>query len=280
VILVIGGRSKIGSALTSELLARGQPTRALARQTEIPFPDGVEPAVGDLADPVSLRRAMDGVEKTFLLCGPTPDEVDFNRNAIDAARESGVSLLVRSSILGADPGSDATFIRDHGHCDAYLRASGVPFAIIRPNLFQQNIPEVTVPSIDENGNFYANAGDARLSMVDTRDVAAVAAALLTESGHEGDELDVTGPQALSYHDVAAKLSNSLGRKVTYVAVPDEAVRSALSGFGMNEWMVGGLVDLFQDYRRSGTDGYASALTDTVRRITGAEPRSLDSLLAD
>jgi uncharacterized protein YbjT (DUF2867 family) len=156
----------------------------------------------------------------------------------------------------------------------------VPYAIVKPNMFMQNIPESTIPSIDDGGNFYTNVGEGRISMVDTADVAAVAAVLLTEPGQEGVELDLTGPEALSYGDVAAKLSVLLGRQVNHVSVDDAAVRSALGGFGMGEWMVEGLVSLFADYRRSGADGYAAQVSDAVKRLTGREPRSLDQLLAD
>jgi uncharacterized protein YbjT (DUF2867 family) len=281
-ILVVGGRSKIGSALIDELLDRGEQVRALVRAREGTgsLPSAVEARIGDLGDPVSLSRAMAGISKVFLLCGPTPDEVTFNRNAIDAATEAKVRLLVRSSILGAGGAAGSTFAEDHRISDDYLRGAGVPFAIVRPNMFMQNIPENTIPSVDENGNFYTNTGDARVSMVDTRDVAAVAAVLLTEPGHEGDEVDVTGPEALSYDDVAGKLSASMGRQVNHVSVTDDAVRTALAGFGMGDWMTGALVDLFQDYRRSGSDGYAAHVTDSVRRLTGREPRSLDGLLTE
>ena len=281
-ILVIGGHSKIGSALIDDLVARGEPVRAMVRSGESAdsFPAGVETVLGDLADRASLDAAMEGADKLFLLCGPTQDEVEFNQNAIDAAAAAGLSLVVRSSILGADPNSRATFVRDHGISDAALRDSGLPHAIVRPNMFMENIPENTVPSIDANGNFYANAGDARLSMVDTRDVAAVAAALLTESSHQEGVYDVTGPEALSYQDVAGKLSSCLGRQIAFVDVPDDAVRQTLLGFGLGEWMAGGLVDLFQGYKRSGTDGYAAAVTDTVQRVTGRAPRSLDMMLEE
>ena len=206
-ILVVGGRSKIGTALIDELVAKGESVRALVRSSEgtDSLPAGVEAATGDLADFDSLRAAIDGAEKMFLLCGTTEQEVQLNRNAIDVAKEAGVGLLARSSIIGSDPSSQATFVRDHGQADAYLKESGVPHAIVRPNLFLQNVPENTVPSIDPDGNFYANAGDARLSMVDTRDVGAVAAAVLTSLGHEGKTYDVTGPEAISYEDVATKL---------------------------------------------------------------------------
>jgi uncharacterized protein YbjT (DUF2867 family) len=279
-ILVIGGRSKIGSALIEELVASGEAVRALVRSGEsaASFPDGVEAVRGDLSDRDSLRVALQGADRLFLLCGPTEHEVELNRHAIDVASEARVTLLVRSSIVGSDPKSGATFVRDHGLCDAYLRQAGLPYAIVRPNMFMQNIVENTIPSIDGEGNFYTNAGDARISMVDTRDVGAVAAALLTQPGHEGDAYDVTGPQALSYEDVASKLSDMMGRQIRYVDVPDEAVAGALSGFGLGDWLVGGLVELFADYRRSGEDGYAAQVTDTVERLTGRPPRSLDQLL--
>ena len=152
--------------------------------------------------------------------------------------------------------------------------------IVRPNLFLQNIPESTVPSIDASGTFYVNAGQARISMVDTRDVAAVAAVVLTEPGHAGAHYDVTGPEALSYTDVAAKLTSTLGRRISYASASDDAVRQALLGAGLTEWFAGALVGLYQDYRRSGTDGYAAEITGTIQRLTGRPARSLDDLLGE
>ena len=211
-ILVIGGRSKIGAALIGELLGRGQQVRALVRAGEPAgsLPAAAEAVTGDLADEGSLVTAMAGVEKVFLLSSPHPDAVSWHRNAIDAARRTQVQLLVRSSILGADRESPAEFISAHTTCDRYLEDSGLPYVIVRPNLFLQNIPESTIPSIDASGTFYADAGEARISMVDTRDVAAVAALALTEPGHAGARYDVTGPEALSYADVAAKLTSRDG----------------------------------------------------------------------
>ena len=166
---------------------------------------------------------MEGVHKVFLLSSPHRDAIKWHRNAIDAARRTEVELLVRSSIIGADRDSEAEFINAHTVCDRYLEDSGLPYAIVRPNLFLQNVPQSTIPSIDSSATFYVDAGQARISMVDTRDVAAVTAVVLTEPGHEGGHYDVTGPEALSYADVAAKLTRSLGRPITYVDAPDDAV---------------------------------------------------------
>jgi uncharacterized protein YbjT (DUF2867 family) len=282
VILVIGSRSKIGSALVRDLLDRGEQVRVLARpgETADPVAAAAEVVTGDLADEGSLLTAMAGIEKVFLLSSPHPDAVRWHRNAIDAARRTGVQLLVRSSIIGADRESAAEFISSHYASDRYLQDSGLPFVIVRPNMFLQNIPESTIPSVDASGTFYTDTGDARISMVDTRDVAAVAAVLLTEPGHANAHYDVTGPEALSYAAVAAKLTAAMGRKISHVAVSDEPVRQALLGAGLNAWFTDALIGLNQDYRRSGTDGYAAQVTDTVQRLTGRPPRSLDDLLRE
>ena len=281
-ILIIGGRSKVGAALIGELLGRGQQVRALVRAGEAAggLPAAAGAVTGDLADEGSLVTAMEGVEKVFLLSSPHPDAISWHRNAIDAARRTQVQLLVRSSIFGADRESTAEFISAHTTCDRYLEDSGLPHVIVRPNLFLQNIPESTIPAIDESGTFYINAGDARISMADTRDVAAVAAVALTEPGHAGAAYDITGPEALSYADVAAKLTSAMGRRITYIGAPDEAVRQALLGVGLNEWFANALVGLYQDYRRSGTDGYAAQVTGTIQRLTGRPARSLDDLLGE
>ena len=135
-ILVIGGRSKIGAALIAQLLDRGEQVRALVRAGEpADFPAGARIVTGDLADERSLVAAMDGAEKVFVLSSPHLDAVTWHRNAIDAARRTDVQLLVRSSILGADRESAAEFISAHTACDRYLQDSGLRYVIVRPNLF-------------------------------------------------------------------------------------------------------------------------------------------------
>jgi uncharacterized protein YbjT (DUF2867 family) len=115
-ILVIGGGSKIGQAVIGELIAKGETVRALLRSGESAgsLPAAVEPVVGDLADVGSLRAAVEGAERMFLLCGPHDDEVQLNQNAIDVAGQAGIRLVVRSSILGADAASEAYTDRDRG----------------------------------------------------------------------------------------------------------------------------------------------------------------------
>ena len=271
-ILIIGAGSRTGRELVRLLRVTGAPVRLLTRSA--PGPDEV---IGDLADPASLDRAMKGADAVFLLSAAAAGELAWHRNAIEAAARAGVGHLVRSSILGADPASPARFIRDHGQADELLRASGVPFTILRPNFYMHNVTELWPPSLDPQGNYYAPAGEARISMVDARDVGAVAARVLAGEP-AGQARDVTGPEALSHAEAAVKLAATLGRPVRYVPVDDTAARSGMLAAGMGEWLADGLIELYQDYRRP--DGYAARVHGTVRDLTGAGPRTLDQALAD
>jgi len=273
-ILIIGAGSRTGRELVRLLRVTGAPVRLLTRSA--PGPDEV---IGDLADPASLDRAMKGADAVFLLSAAAAGELAWHRNAIEAAARAGVGHLVRSSILGADPASPARFIRDHGQADELLRASGVPFTILRPNFYMHNVTELWPPSLDPQGNYYAPAAEARISMVDARDVAAVAARVLA-AAPAGRERDVTGPEPLSHAEAAARLAASLGRPVRYVPVDDAAARSGMLAAGIGEWLADGLIELYQDYRRSGPDGYAARVHGTVRDLTGTGPRTLDQALAD
>jgi len=279
-VLVIGARSKIGSALLGELIARGDKVRALTRAGEPYLPDGVEQVRGDLADPASLQAAMSGVDAVFLLSTPAADDVTWHRNAIDAARRMGIGRLVRSSLLGADARSDCTFRRHHGEADAYLAGSGVAYTILRPNYYMQNVPDNIVASIQPDGGFRGSAGDARLSMVDTRDVAAAAARVLTEDAHPGKVYPLVGPQALSHRDVADALTVRFGWPVRYVEVPLEATAATMAGFGLDPWLVNAVVELYADYQRSGPDGYATERSDDLATLLGRAPRTLDELLVE
>ena len=279
-ILVIGARSRTGAELVRLLRAAGEPLRLLTRGGEAQSsPDEVP---GDLAKPETLDAAMAGVSGVFLLSSAAHDELAWHRHAIDAAARAGVSQLVRSSILGADAGSPARFIRHHGLADDYLRKSGVPYTILRPNMYMHNVSTLWPPSIAPDGSYYAPAGDCRLSMTDARDVAAVAAVALlaADGGQAGAEYDVTGPEALSHAEACAQLSGYLGREVRYVPVDDAAAHGAMLAAGLNRWFTDALIELFQDYRRSGTGGYASGVSDAVAAVTGQPARSLAQFLSD
>lgn len=281
-ILVTGATTQLASMLIGELVSRGHAARALVRAADFSasFMAPIDVAVGELTDPPSLASAMDGADRLLLLSQPHPDEVQMTRNAIEAARRTGVQLIVRISMLGANPSSPAVSMRNHGLSDRLLESAGIPHVILRPNLLAQSIIGETIPSIDADGRFFLNAGGARISMVDARDVAAVAAVALTEPGRGRRIYELTGPEALSYSEIARRLTRAIGWPTTYVDAPDETMRERLRRRLGDEWLATAGVELFQEYRRSGAFGYAAAITDTVERMTRSAPRSVDALVAE
>ncbi len=148
-----------------------------------------------------------------------------------------------------------------------IRETGVDDTFLRVNLFMQGLLE---------GRFYAAAGDAKVSLVDVRDIAAAAAAVLTGEGHAGKTYTLLGPEALSHAVLAAKLSDALGRTITFVDMSPEAMREALSHTPMPAWQADGLIEDYVHYHR----GEASAVTSGVQDAAGTVPRSFETFAQD
>jgi uncharacterized protein YbjT (DUF2867 family) len=115
-----------------------------------------------------------------------------------------------------------------------------------------------------------------VSIVDVRDIAAVAAAALTESGHEDKTYDITGPEALTHGEMASRLSKAIGRQVTFVDIPEGAMRDALVGFGLPKWQADGLIEDYAHYRR----GKAATVSSAIQDVTGRAPRSFIAFARD
>ena len=131
-------------------------------------------------------------------------------------------------------------------------------------------------SIASEGRFFAPIGDARVSIVDVRDIAEVAAAVLTQTGHDGKIYDITRPEALTHAEMASQLSDALGRQISFIDLPEGTMREALLGFGLPEWQAEGLIEDYGHYRR----GEAANLLNTVRDITGHPARKFSTFARD
>ncbi|HEY7381067.1 MAG TPA: SDR family oxidoreductase [Gaiella sp.] len=267
-VLVTGATGTIGSGVVRELVDRGVPVRAFARSPEKAAGLGVEVAQGDFADPGSLRAALEGVERMFLCCGNVPGQLAYETDAIDAAADAGVRQLVKISTTGAEVDSPLAFWDWHGRIEQHLAASGVSSTVLRCSTFMSGVLAAT-DTVRHIGKLLVPAGDARISMIDPRDVAAVAATVLTEDGHQGETYALTGPAAITYAEIAATLSEVTGRDVEYVDVPVEAARAGMLEAGLPAYLVDFLTTLFPVLR----EGAAAETTDTVRTLTGSEPRS-------
>jgi uncharacterized protein YbjT (DUF2867 family) len=226
----------------------------------------VELVAGDLDNMGALDLALAGVKRAFLITPVDKRHVTWCRNFVQAAGRAGRPHVVKFSAMAAAPESSSELLRLHGQSDELLAQSGLPFTILRPNSFHQNMLW-SAETVKTQGAFYLPMRDARQSLIDVRDIARVAAAALTETGHEGKIYELTGPESLSYFDVAAKLTSVLGKPVKYVQVPPEAALAGMLQNGMPEWnadAIAGLMSIF-------ATGIGAHTTDTVRKITGHEP---------
>jgi uncharacterized protein YbjT (DUF2867 family) len=149
------------------------------------------------------------------------------------------------------------------------------YTFLRPNLFMQGLLKFKSTITSQNA-FYAAIGDAKVSVVDVRDIAEVAVVALTETGHEGKIYDLTGPQALTHAEMAEKLSAVLNRQITFVNIPSEAMRDQLLKIGMPAWQADGLIEDYAHYRRNEAAAIASGIEDA----TGKAPRQFKDFARD
>jgi uncharacterized protein YbjT (DUF2867 family) len=161
--------------------------------------------------------------------------------------------------------------RLHAESERGLREAGVPWTILRPNFFAQ-----TFTGMVAGGQMYTSSGEGRVSIVDARDVAAAAAAVLTGDGHEGRTYVLTGPEALTFGEAADVIAETTGKPVQRIDVPGEALVAGMTQFGVPEWLAQDVAALQAVYAA----GEAAEVTDDVRALTGRDPRTLRDFVAD
>ncbi|MGC2401158.1 MAG: SDR family oxidoreductase [Acidobacteriaceae bacterium] len=278
-ILITGATGKNGTEILKRLSGRKERIRAMVRRR-----DGITAATptfelqyveADFDDPASLRRALEGVQRAYLVTNSSDRVEEQQLRFVSLARECGVKHIVYLSQLHASPQSPLRFLRYHAAVEDAIRASGMSYTNLRPNQYMQGLLMIG-KSIATEGRFFAPAGDARVSVVDVGDVAAVAVAALTHTSCEGKTYDLTGPEALTHAEMAAQLSRALDRTITYVDMPERQFREALRSFHMPDWQADGLIEDFAHYRR----GEAAGITDSIRQVTGAAPHTFFEFARD
>jgi uncharacterized protein YbjT (DUF2867 family) len=278
VILVTGATGTVGNPLVTALSAGGHQVRALVPdQVDVPLSwrTGVEPVVGDLSDPSSLEVAMTGVNAVYLLVPAHPRMAQYERNVIDVARtRSGGPRVVLHAAAGFDRDRDACrFFAAHAQGFDHLRASGLPWTVLAPNGFMQNV--FGMVTMVKGGVLELPAGQAGVSYVDALDVAAAAATVLTSDGHENQIYTLTGPEAVTHHEIAKRLGYIMGHPVRYQAVTAERPRDGIRDGTTEAWLSAGMIELFGLYR----SGAAAPVSDDLPRLLHRPPRSLDGFLA-
>ncbi len=279
-ILVTGATGNVGSILIPDLINLGADVRALVRdeaKAQALQNGGVEVVVGDLDKPHTLDAAFRGVDKVFLITPPNPNQVIQAKNGIQAAHRSGSPTIVRLSAKAVRnmPGSLPRVSVQHAEIDGELRASGVPYTILKPHNFMQNTL-MAAQTVASEGVVYMPFKDGKVGMIDVRDIAEVAAKVLTEDGHQGQTYTLTGPASISFHDVASGLSKVLGKEVRYVDVPLEAAREAMISMGLSEWFA----DALGEYTTAFSEGYGDFTTNDVQQVTWHPARSYETFARD
>ena len=283
-ILVVGASGTIGKVVVEQLGAQGVSVRAMSRDPEktraLPGFSRAEVVYGDPATPDSLKAAFSGIDKMLLITPSGPNWNQGERNLLDAARDAGVKYIVKVSAIGADVSQPSMSLAYHAEGDARLRESGIPYTILRANSFMQNFLVFYAATIRSDGVIYQCTGDVPTALVDTRDIAEIAVALLASdsSKYHGQTLDVTGPESINYSQAAAKLSAALGRTVRYIDVPNDAYRQALIGFGLPAWAADEVINIYG--RGYFHDGHGAIVTSTVQEVLGRPARSFENFVQD
>jgi uncharacterized protein YbjT (DUF2867 family) len=277
-VLVTGATGTVGAHVVRALRARGVATRAFVRDPDKAartIGPGFDVAVGDFGDPGSLRAALDGVQQLYLACANHPMQVEWEYAAIDAAATAGVRRIVKLSALGAEVGSAVAFFDAHGRIENHLRSRGIPAVLLEPAFNMANLLG-GADGVRQASALFLPAAGAKVAMVDPRDVAEVAVVTLTSDGHDGRRYQLTGPEAVSFDDVAEQLSTVLGRPVGFVPVPDEDAVAQMVNAGAPEWFAANVVRQLGRLRQ----GTQAEARDVVRVLTGREPRTVGEFLRD
>lgn len=277
-ILICGATGTTGGAVLRLLRGDRRPVRAMTRSPEAAQRlrrDGVEPVVADLADPASLRPALEGIGAVYVAHPATTALAEHEGNLATAAAEANVGHLVKLSVTGAAHDAPFTFGRRHAAAEAAVKAAGVPWTMLRPNGFMQN----TLAWADQvpSGTIRGPVMHARWAIVDVRDIAAAAVAVLeSPDGHAGRAYTLTGPEALSPHEEVEILGELLEQTLETADAPIEAVQAEMREAGVPPPTVDGLGELWRMYAQ----GLAEPVSTDVERLTGRAPYTFRQFAED
>jgi uncharacterized protein YbjT (DUF2867 family) len=271
-ILVIGGTGRVGSEVVKELKKRDADVRVLVRKPDEKSAPGVEVVTGDLLDPVSIEKALKGVDKLYLLNAVTPDELTQGLIAYDLARKRKLSHIVYHSVFRVEHFKDVPHFSAKLAIESAIREFEVPFTIIRPNYFFQN--DASFKDILAKTSVYPNPlGLVGISAVDIRDIAEAAAISLTSDEHFGRTYNVNGPAILSGPKVASIWSRVLGKEIKYAGDNLDTFEEQMRKHGPS-WAAFDIRMMFQGYLERGFVAEAGDAT-TLTKLLGHEPRAYE-----
>ncbi len=277
---IIVNSGNIGTPVALELARLGHQV-SLAVRTPGPNAEldklGIRQISFDINSVESMTRALTGHAAFFSLTPLVENLVEAGKKAVQAANAAGLKKIVRSSAQGAGPDAGIDLGRWHYAVEKAVADSGIPFTILRPANFMQNYLNFGTPeTIREQSAFYSPLGEAKVSPIDTRDISAVAAKVLVESGHEGRSYDLTGGESWSNTEIAGLFSNALGRKISHVSIPEAAASDAMARAGTPPW----LVHLLAELNAVGKAGHFAAVRPDAGLILKRKPITFAQFIQD
>jgi uncharacterized protein YbjT (DUF2867 family) len=260
----------VGSKVIDELLHRGIEVRALIRkQSAGKLPVGVETLVGDLLDPVSVEKALLGVDKLYLLVAVVPDELTQALIAVDLAKRLKLQKIVYHSVFKAEAFKDVPHFASKVAVENALHEFDLPFTIIRPNYFYQNDLALK-DAIAKAGLYPVPLGTTGISAVDVGDIAEAAAIALTGDGHLGKTYNLVGPDILSGDRVASIWSKLLGKRIRYGGHDMDAFEEEMRKKSPS-WSAFDIRMMFQGYPERGFTAGKGDI-ETLTKLLGHPPR--------
>ncbi|GAB2832315.1 NmrA family NAD(P)-binding protein [Microbacterium insulae] len=277
-ILVLGATGNIGPHVVSEVLARGGRPRVLVRdadRAQALLGEDVEILAGDVTDPAVLASAVEGIDSVFLLSPHSFAMADLQLGVIRALRRTGIRIVKLSGTSSAITPDGPYACREHWEVERVLQDSGQPFVILRPNSFMQVlVGQLMLSALRDTGRVINPIGAAGISLIDARDVGAVAAEVLTRHDWDGQTLALTGPRSVGYAELAELISARSGEPASVIDVSLDQVRDSLVGRGMAEWEADHFREMYELFAARASE----FVTDTVLEITGAAPRTIEAFL--
>lgn len=278
-VLVTGATGNIGSVVVQLLAETDVSVRAMTRNPEsvdLGENQNVEVVKGDFMVPETLDSALQGVEKAFLLSPNVENMAEMQSNFVTAAERANLTHLVKLSAAGADPDTSWDIARWHGRIEKEIETSELDYTFVRPVSYMQNLLD-DAATIRSQGVFArATPADAKINVVDTRDVARLVTHALRDDGHRGRVYKPTGPEPITFGAMAATLTEATGRQVEFEELtPAEAKQSILND-GNPEWLADAMVGLQVAFG----NGIADLNTDHITQITGEPPRSFTEFAHD
>lgn len=277
-ITITGATGNIGGLVVPSLLEKGAEVTALVRDAAKAAKlkeSGVNVVEGDYNNAEAIKTSMQDAESVLVIAPPNPDAVAQNTAIFEAIKATGKPHVVRISAIGAAADAPTENGRFHHKSDEELKNSGLPYTILRPHFFMQNL-FMAAETIGSEGQIYMGMKEGKLGMVDVRDIADSAVNILLNGGHLEKIYTPTGTNSITLTEAAKIIGDAIGKEVNYTDVGFDAVKKSIIDMGWGEW--GG--QIMYDYNKAYSENWGNFTTGDVETITGNKSRSFETFVKE